>query len=50
MPTCTKAAIFTFVMASRRGTLYVGVNGNLQKRVFEHKMKGARRLHSALQL
>jgi predicted GIY-YIG superfamily endonuclease len=27
----------TFAMASRSGTLYAGVTGNLRKRVFEHK-------------
>lgn len=28
---------FTYMMASRSRTLYVGVSGNLRKRVFEHK-------------
>jgi putative endonuclease len=30
---------FTYIMASRSHTLYVGVTSNLQKRVFEHKWK-----------
>ncbi len=29
----------TYVMASRSHTLYIGVTGNLHKRVFEHKWK-----------
>lgn len=29
----------TYIMASRSHTLYVGVSGNLHKRVFEHKWK-----------
>jgi putative endonuclease len=30
---------FAYVMASRSLTLYVGMTGDLQKRVFEHKRK-----------
>jgi putative endonuclease len=30
---------FTYIVASRSLILYVGVTGNLQKRVFEHKRK-----------
>ena len=30
---------FTYVVASRSHTLYIGVTGDLQKRVFEHKQR-----------
>ena len=30
---------FTYIMASRSRTLYVGVTGDLLKRVFQHKWK-----------
>jgi putative endonuclease len=30
---------FTYIMASRSHTLYIGVTGNLHKRVFQHKWK-----------
>jgi putative endonuclease len=30
---------FTYIVASRSHTLYIGVTGNLQKRIFEHKWK-----------
>jgi putative endonuclease len=30
---------FTYIVASRSLTLYIGMTGNLQKRVFEHKRK-----------
>ena len=30
---------FTYIMASRSHTLYIGVTGNLLKRVFQHKWK-----------
>ncbi len=30
---------YVYVVASRSRTLYIGVTGNLQKRVFEHKCK-----------
>jgi putative endonuclease len=30
---------FTYIVASRSLTLYVGMTGNLRKRVFEHKRK-----------
>jgi putative endonuclease len=34
-----EGSYFTYIMASRSRTLYVGMTGNLQKRVFEHKWK-----------
>ena len=34
-----EGSYFTYIMASRSRTLYVGVTGNLQQRVFEHKWK-----------
>ena len=30
---------YTYIMASRSRTLYVGVTGDLHKRVFQHKWK-----------
>jgi putative endonuclease len=30
---------FTYIMASRSHTLYIGVTSNLQKRIFDHKWK-----------
>jgi len=30
---------FTYIVASRSRTLYIGVTGNLKNRVFEHKRK-----------
>ncbi|MGB6973624.1 MAG: GIY-YIG nuclease family protein [Terracidiphilus sp.] len=30
---------FTYIVASRSRTLYIGVTGSLKKRVFEHKRK-----------
>ena len=30
---------FTYVMASRSHTLYIGITGELQRRVFQHKWK-----------
>jgi putative endonuclease len=34
-----EGSYFTYIMASRSRTLYIGVTGDLQKRVFEHKWK-----------
>ncbi len=34
-----EGSYFTYIMASRSRTLYVGVTGDLRKRVFEHKWK-----------
>ena len=33
----TQHNYYVYIMASESGTLYVGVTGNLEKRVFEHK-------------
>jgi putative endonuclease len=34
-----EGSYFTYMVASRSHTLYVGVTGNLNKRIFEHKWK-----------
>lgn len=34
-----EGSYFTYIMASRSRTLYIGVTGNLYNRVFEHKWK-----------
>ena len=34
-----EGSYFTYIMASRSHTLYVGVTGNLLKRVFQHEWK-----------
>jgi putative endonuclease len=34
-----EGSYFTYVMASRSHTLYIGVTGDLVKRVFQHKWK-----------
>jgi putative endonuclease len=34
-----EGSYFTYMMASRSHTLYVGVTGDLHKRVFQHKWK-----------
>jgi putative endonuclease len=34
-----EGSYFTYIMASRSRTLYVGMTGNLQRRVFEHKWR-----------
>jgi predicted GIY-YIG superfamily endonuclease len=33
---------FTYIVASRSHTLYIGMTGNLLKRVFEHKQKSTK--------
>jgi putative endonuclease len=35
----SERSYFTYIVASRSLTLYVGVTGDQQKRVFEHKQK-----------
>jgi putative endonuclease len=34
-----EGSYFTYIMASRSHTLYIGVTGNLRKRVFQNKWK-----------
>jgi putative endonuclease len=34
-----EGSYFTYIMASRSHTLYVGITGDLHKRVFQHKWK-----------
>jgi putative endonuclease len=34
-----EGSYFTYMMASRSHTLYIGVIGDLQRRIFEHKWK-----------
>lgn len=34
-----EGSYFTYIMASRSHTLYIGVTGNLHERVFQHKWK-----------
>jgi putative endonuclease len=34
-----EGSYFTYIMASRSHTLYIGVTGYLHKRIFEHKWK-----------
>ena len=39
MPPMREHSYFTYIMASRSHTLYIGVTSDLHKRVFEHKWK-----------
>ena len=39
MPLMHEGSYRTYIMASRSHTLYVGVTGDLHKRVFQHKWK-----------
>ena len=34
-----EGSYFTYIIASRSHTLYIGVTGNLQERVFQHKWR-----------
>ncbi len=34
-----EGSYFTYIMASRSHTLYIGITGDLQKRIFQHKWK-----------
>src|SRR5579875_1907143 len=34
-----EGSYFTYIMASRSHTLYIGMSGDLQRRVFQHKWK-----------
>ena len=38
-PAMEARSYFTYIVASRSHTLYVGVTGDLRKRIFEHKWK-----------
>jgi putative endonuclease len=39
MTSMHEGSYFTYIMASRSHTLYIGMTGNLDRRVFEHKRK-----------
>jgi putative endonuclease len=39
IPTMDKKVYFTYIVASRSHTLYIGMTGDLLKRIFEHKRK-----------
>jgi len=34
-----EGSFFTYIVASRSHTLYIGVTGDLRKRIFQHKWK-----------
>jgi putative endonuclease len=44
-----EGSYFTYIVASRSRTLYIGVSGNLRKRVFEHKWQEHRGFTSRYQ-
>ena len=35
----SKGPYFTYIVASRSRTLYIGISGDLHRRIFEHKTK-----------
>ena len=37
-----EGAYFTYILASRSHTLYIGITGDLRKRVFQHKWKNTK--------
>jgi putative endonuclease len=39
MRTMDDRTYFTYIVASRSHTLYVGITGNLRRRIFEHKWR-----------
>lgn len=39
MPPMDERRYFTYIVASRSHTLYIGFTGNLHKRIFEHKWR-----------
>jgi len=39
MPRMPDRTYFTYIVANRSHTLYVGITGNLHKRIFQHKWK-----------
>jgi len=39
MPPMREHSYFTYILASRSHTLYIGVTSDLRKRVFQHKWK-----------
>lgn len=38
-PTIDDKFYYTYIVASRSRTLYIGMTGNLTRRIFEHKQK-----------
>ena len=39
MSTMRERIYFTYIVASRSHTLYIGITGNLRKRIFDHKWR-----------